>query len=163
MFLLFLFLVPPDVPQITGTDGKPLKDLIGPFNEGEPLQLLCITNGGSCQLKLMISTFLNYFFLLFNPKYFSLFAFKLMIFFSFFLHSLSFSFLSTKANHDHRLPGGGITRWWTTLLNTTTKMVNNAPHFFPYSLLLLQKTKKKSNFVFFLFAYPHLEQWQQTN
>ena len=34
-------------PQIADTDGNELKGLIGPFNEGEELRLVCTTNGGN--------------------------------------------------------------------------------------------------------------------
>lgn len=39
--------VPPEEPQITDTDGNEMKGLIGPFNEGDELRLVCTTNGGN--------------------------------------------------------------------------------------------------------------------
>lgn len=38
--------VPPDDPVITDVDGNDMKGLVGPFNEGDELKLLCISNGG---------------------------------------------------------------------------------------------------------------------
>lgn len=39
-------IVPPDEPVITDMDGNELKGLVGPFNEGESLRLLCSSSGG---------------------------------------------------------------------------------------------------------------------
>ena len=42
-------IVPPEEPVITDLDGNELKGLVGPFNEGDELRLLCTTNGGECR------------------------------------------------------------------------------------------------------------------
>ncbi len=42
-----LNLVPPEEPQIVDMDGNELKGLIGPYNEGDELKLICTTNGGN--------------------------------------------------------------------------------------------------------------------
>ena len=47
LFVFFVCAVPPEEPQIADTDGNELKGLIGPFNEGEELRLVCTTNGGN--------------------------------------------------------------------------------------------------------------------
>ncbi|RWS23969.1 protein turtle B-like protein [Leptotrombidium deliense] len=39
-------IVPPEEPQISNVEGFTLKGLVGPFNEGEALTLICTTNGG---------------------------------------------------------------------------------------------------------------------
>ncbi|XP_074593430.1 uncharacterized protein LOC141849125 isoform X2 [Brevipalpus obovatus] len=39
-------IVPPEEPMITDTQGNDLKGLIGPFNEGDELRLICVTVGG---------------------------------------------------------------------------------------------------------------------
>lgn len=52
--------VPPETPQITTMDGKVLKELVGPYNEGDSLQLMCTTNGGkpkpslSCKSRIVL-------------------------------------------------------------------------------------------------------------
>lgn len=38
--------VPPEEPVISDMDGTELKGLVGPFNEGDELKLVCSTNGG---------------------------------------------------------------------------------------------------------------------
>ncbi|CAG2160223.1 unnamed protein product [Oppiella nova] len=38
-------IVPPEEPLIVDMDGNELKGLIGPYNEGDPLKLICTTNG----------------------------------------------------------------------------------------------------------------------
>lgn len=38
--------VPPDEPVITDEDGNELKGLVGPYNEGESLRLVCSATGG---------------------------------------------------------------------------------------------------------------------
>lgn len=38
--------VPPDEPVITDEEGNELKGLVGPYNEGESLRLLCSATGG---------------------------------------------------------------------------------------------------------------------
>lgn len=38
--------MPPDEPVISDVDGNELKGLVGPFNEGESLRLLCSSSGG---------------------------------------------------------------------------------------------------------------------
>lgn len=48
--------VPPDDPVITDVDGNDMKGLVGPFNEGDELKLLCISNGG----KKIIHSFFDY-------------------------------------------------------------------------------------------------------
>ncbi|RWS13262.1 uncharacterized protein B4U79_07967 [Dinothrombium tinctorium] len=39
-------IVPPDEPRVANVEGVELKGLIGPFNEGDELKLICTTNGG---------------------------------------------------------------------------------------------------------------------
>ncbi|RWS32021.1 protein turtle B-like protein [Leptotrombidium deliense] len=39
-------IVPPEEPRILSAHGKQLKGLVGPFNEGDRLTLICTTNGG---------------------------------------------------------------------------------------------------------------------
>ena len=39
-------IVPPEEPVVTDMDGSELKGLVGPFNEGESLRLLCSSSGG---------------------------------------------------------------------------------------------------------------------
>lgn len=46
-------IVPPEEPLITDLDGNELKGLVGPFNEGDELRLICNTNGGKLALKLV--------------------------------------------------------------------------------------------------------------
>lgn len=41
------FTVPPEEPIISSTVGTDLKGLIGPFNEGDELKLVCVTVGGN--------------------------------------------------------------------------------------------------------------------
>ena len=36
--------------MITDEDGNDLKDLVGPYNEGESLRLVCSASGGECHL-----------------------------------------------------------------------------------------------------------------
>ena len=38
--------MPPEEPVITDVDGNELKGLVGPYNEGDPLRLLCTSAGG---------------------------------------------------------------------------------------------------------------------
>ena len=45
-------IVPPEEPVITDLDGNELKGLVGPFNEGDELRLLCTTNGGKCRSRI---------------------------------------------------------------------------------------------------------------
>lgn len=40
-------IVPPEEPLVTDMDGNELKGLVGPYNEGDELKLLCTTNGGT--------------------------------------------------------------------------------------------------------------------
>lgn len=52
--------VPPETPQITTMDGKILKELVGPYNEGDQLQLMCTTNGGKPKPSLTCKCIVNY-------------------------------------------------------------------------------------------------------
>ena len=41
--------VPPDEPVISDEEGNELKGLVGPYNEGDALRLVCVATGGqSC-------------------------------------------------------------------------------------------------------------------
>lgn len=44
--MLFYFSVPPGEPIISDERGAQIKSLIGPYNEGEPLLLICEAIGG---------------------------------------------------------------------------------------------------------------------
>ena len=44
--LSFLFAVPPSQPTIFDETGREVKDLVGPYLEGETIVLKCITSGG---------------------------------------------------------------------------------------------------------------------
>lgn len=46
LIIFLLTPVPPEEPQITDLDANELKGLVGPFNEGDELKLICTTNGG---------------------------------------------------------------------------------------------------------------------
>lgn len=52
MFILF-FAVPPKKPIITDQNGEILESLIGPYNEGDNLHLICEAEEGN--YKVMIS------------------------------------------------------------------------------------------------------------
>lgn len=45
-----LFIVPPTEPVIYADGKRVTKDVIGPYNEGEPLKLLCESDGGKALL-----------------------------------------------------------------------------------------------------------------
>ena len=42
----FQFSVPPSIPTIYDETGRQVKDLVGPYLEGETIVLKCITSGG---------------------------------------------------------------------------------------------------------------------
>ena len=42
-WLSFLFSVPPDPPHILDPNGRRMGSLIGPYDEGEPLSITCIS------------------------------------------------------------------------------------------------------------------------
>ena len=50
IFYEFISIVPPFSIQITDDDGHKLKGVIGPYDEGAYLSLLCEAEGGKCFL-----------------------------------------------------------------------------------------------------------------
>lgn len=49
-YIFIIKLVPPEDTTITDVDGNELKGLIGPYNEGDELKLICTTEGGKSSL-----------------------------------------------------------------------------------------------------------------
>ena len=65
IFFLLYFAVPPSKPTIFDETGREVKDLVGPYLEGETIVLKCITSGGKLGLFLA-----NFCFTLIDPHMF---------------------------------------------------------------------------------------------
>ena len=69
MFFSFSFAVPPSKPTIFDETGREVKDLVGPYLEGETIVLKCITSGGkSLSLSLRLHSRFEFEFLNFDTK-----------------------------------------------------------------------------------------------
>ena len=67
MFFPSSFAVPPSKPTIFDETGREVKDLVGPYLEGETIVLKCITSGGK-SLSFRVHSRYEYQFLKFDTK-----------------------------------------------------------------------------------------------
>lgn len=61
IIIIFIISVPPGVPIIKDYNGKVLSGVIGPYNEGDSLHLICQAEGGKMNYFHQVSIFNQYY------------------------------------------------------------------------------------------------------